>query len=186
MNRIEALCRKYESHVSLPWTPNLAGHERVWFAIYDPMHERRLRARVEEFALATRRADHDWVLVDVTDSFGEWMASQEYRESYFESPDDLGMAFADFQEAVCARIADAFRTAKRPENTVVAVLGVGSLFGFLSVSKVVDAAQAGIAGRLLVFFPGEYEDNNYRLLDARDGWDYLAVPIIAASGGAYE
>ena len=33
--------------------------------------------------------------------------------------------------------------------------------------------------RLLVFFPGSYEDNNYRLLDGYDGWNYLAVPITA-------
>jgi len=28
-----------------------------------------------------------------------------------------------------------------------------------------------------VFFPGEHEGNSYRLLDARDGWNYLAVPL---------
>ena len=37
-------------------------------------------------------------------------------------------------------------------------------------------------GRLLVFFPGVYEQNNYRLLDARDGWNYLAFPITASEG----
>ena len=36
-----------------------------------------------------------------------------------------------------------------------------------------------VAGRLLIFFPGSYENNNYRLLDAYDGWNYLAVPITA-------
>jgi len=30
---------------------------------------------------------------------------------------------------------------------------------------------------LLVFFPGTKNDNNYRLLDARDGWNYLAQGI---------
>jgi len=29
-----------------------------------------------------------------------------------------------------------------------------------------------IRGRLLLFFPGEFENNNYRLLDAQDGWNY--------------
>jgi len=42
--------------------------------------------------------------------------------------------------------------------------------------------ESSIRGRLLVFFPGEYENNNYRLLDARDGWNYLAVPITAREG----
>ena len=37
-------------------------------------------------------------------------------------------------------------------------------------------------GRLLVFFPGSYENNNYRLLDGYDGWNYLAVPITADKG----
>jgi hypothetical protein len=40
-----------------------------------------------------------------------------------------------------------------------------------------------VRGRLVGFFPGQYEQNNYRLLDARDGWNYLAVPIsIHATG----
>ena len=34
-----------------------------------------------------------------------------------------------------------------------------------------------IAGRLVVFFPGEHDGNSYRLLDARDGRNYLAIPI---------
>jgi len=34
-----------------------------------------------------------------------------------------------------------------------------------------------VHGRLVVFFPGSFEDNNYRLLDGYDGWNYLATPI---------
>ena len=62
---------------------------------------------------------------------------------------------------------------------VVGIQGVGSLFGFLKVKDVVDKFAPKIAGRLLVFFPGSYENNNYRLLDGYDGWNYLAVPITA-------
>jgi len=62
-------------------------------------------------------------------------------------------------------------------NTVVALKGVGSLFGFLKVKDVVDKLAPLVSGRLLVFFPGTYENNNYRLLDGYDGWNYLAVPI---------
>ena len=63
---------------------------------------------------------------------------------------------------------------------LLAALGVAGLFGFIRVSELMDAVDDAIRGRLLVFFPGEYDGNIYRLLDARDGWNYLAVPITAA------
>ena len=46
-----------------------------------------------------------------------------------------------------------------------------------------EAVTDCIGGRLLVFFPGEREGSNYRLLDARDGWNYLATPITAQEWG---
>ncbi|MCI0666938.1 MAG: DUF1788 domain-containing protein [Methylococcaceae bacterium] len=45
------------------------------------------------------------------------------------------------------------------ENSVVAVKGVGSLFGLLKVKEVVDKLAPMVKGRLLVFFPGSYENN---------------------------
>jgi hypothetical protein len=33
----------------------------------------------------------------------------------------------------------------------------------------------------MVFFPGKHEQSNYRLLDARDGWNYRAI-LIEAEG----
>ena len=49
------------------------------------------------------------------------------------------------------------------------------------------AVEGDVRGRIVVFFPGEYEDGNYRLLDVRDGWSYLAVPITSREDyGAYE
>jgi len=64
-------------------------------------------------------------------------------------------------------------------ETVVALKGVGSLFGFLKVKDLVDHLAPMVKGRLLIFFPGSFENNNYRLLDGYDGWNYLAVPITA-------
>ena len=66
-------------------------------------------------------------------------------------------------------------------NTVVALMGVGSLFGLARVSSIVEGIKDTVGGRLVVFFPGEYHPENhaYRLLDARDGWNYLAVPLLA-------
>ena len=64
-------------------------------------------------------------------------------------------------------------------NAVVALKGVGSLFGLLKIKDVVDTLSPLVQGRLLVLFPGSYENNNYRLLDGYDGWNYLAVPLTA-------
>ena len=52
----------------------------------------------------------------------------------------------------------------------------------MKVSALFERVNDAIAGRLLVFFPGEVEGNSYRLLDARDGWNYLATPITAEKG----
>ena len=105
------------------------------------------------------------------------MAGQEYRESYFEDPESLESAMPEFLEFTACRLRNELQQAD--SNTVVAVLGAATLFGFVRVSELMDAVKDAIVGRLLVFFPGEYEANNYRLLDARDGWNYLATPITA-------
>ena len=42
MSRIDDLCRNYARFVCLPWPEHLAGAQRVWFAVYDRMDERRL------------------------------------------------------------------------------------------------------------------------------------------------
>ncbi len=58
-------------------------------------------------------------------------------------------------------------------------MGVGTLFALARVSSVVEGIKEAVDGRLLVFFPGEHhpENHTYRLLDARDGWNYL--PTVA-------
>ena len=62
---------------------------------------------------------------------------------------------------------------------MIALKGVGSLFGLLKVKLVVDKLALMVKGRLVVFFPGTFENNNYRLLDGYDGWNYMAVAITA-------
>jgi len=110
------------------------------------------------------------------------MAADEYREEYFSSPDDLQLKLdAEFPEYVAAQLRSALHQAS--ETTVVAVFGVGSLFGFARMSHVLKLVEAEIRGRLVVFFPGQFEQNNYRLLDAQDGWNYLAIPITLQSAG---
>lgn len=177
-SRIARLIESYQRHIELPWQAGLAGIQRVIFVVYDKTDELRIRYQVQEFEIATKNAGHDWLLVDITDEFARWMAEQEYREGYFEFPDDLQDILADFTRTVVSKLNDTLSQAD--DDTVVAVHGVASLYGFSHTSEVVNAVANNIPGRLLVFFPGEYHQNNYRLLDARPGWNYQAVPITAA------
>ena len=183
MARIEDLASRYQSHISAPWQRNLAGGQKTIFVVYPKTDERRLRAKIELFELATKEAGHGWKLFDFTDAFARWMASTEYREAYFEEPDTLTMKLrSDFLRFAAGELGKALTAYDVDDRTVVAVYGVASLFGFTKVSLVLKEVEHSIRGRLVMFFPGEHADNNYRLLDARDGWNYLAVPITLHSG----
>ena len=184
MDQVAALCRAYERQLSIPWETAVAGPQRVWLAVYDPKVERRLRARVEEFAISTKKAGFKWRELDLTTAFAEWMNHHEYRSSYFEQPDVLEPALADFQETVAGQVRSSLSGSDVDDKTVVAIIGVGALFPMARASKLIEDAAPSIKGRLLVFFPGENDGPNYRLLNARDGWNYLAIAITADSGEA--
>lgn len=176
-SRIARLVQSYQSYIELPWEKGLAGVQKVLFAVYDKNEELRMRAQIEEFEIATKAAKHEWILIDITDSFPQWMAQQEYREAYFENPEDLQDKLSEFTESVVSQINNQLNEGN--EDTVIALHGVASVFGFSHVSEIVATVANNVKGRMLVFFPGEYENNNYRLLDARPGWNYQAVPITA-------
>ena len=178
MGRIDTLAERYKRYISLPWQKDLAGAQRAIFIVYDKLDERRLRARKALFEMATKDAGHDWIECDLTGAFAEWMSNAEYRESYFESPEDLELKLdEDFLAHVAGRVREMLTSPKADDGSVVALFGVASLFGFARVSELMGAIERDVRGRIVVFFPGEYDDSNYRLLDARDGWNYLAVPI---------
>ena len=178
MGRIEELAARYRGHIDAPWQWNLAGDQKAIFVVYPKTDERKLRARLEQFEVETRRAGHEWRLVNLTDTFARWMADTDYRDAYFEEPETLAMKLrSDFVQYAAGRLRSALTAEGVDDDTVVAVQGVACLFGFTRVSRVLKEVVKDIRGRLLVFFPGEFEDNNFRLLDARDGWNYLAVPI---------
>jgi len=182
MGTIEELAGVYERHVSAPWQRTLAGAQRVMVVVYPKELERALRARIGEFEQATIRAGHGWHLVDCTRWFADWMAGDEYRDAYLENPSLLGMKLqGEFRPEVSRRLAAALDAAD--EDSVVGLIGVASLYGFLRVSELIQAVEQSIRGRLVVFFPGTKNENNYRLLDARDGWNYLAQGITLHRGG---
>ena len=186
MSRIETLRRNYQRVCGLPWDRNVAGPQRVWVAVYDKEDERKLRLRLGMFEEATLATGHRWHRVDLTDAFADWLCRPDnlgYAGSYFESPELLDDGpLAEFQDSVARKIVGDMGSLDQPDDTVVAITGVASLFGFARISQVLPLVDPHVRGRLLVFFPGVYENNNYRLLDARDGWNYLAVPITANDG----
>ena len=179
MSRIKRLIQSYGKFISVPWRDDAAAAQRVIFCVYNENEERWLRAKVDEFEIVTKQAGHEWAIFDLTDTFAIWFASQKYAKSYFQKPHLLSTLLPKY----LAFITDEFETFLQEKdagaNSVVAIQGVGSLFGFLKVKEVVDKLAPMVAGRLLVFFPGSHESNNYRLLDGYDGWNYLAVPITA-------
>jgi hypothetical protein len=185
MGKIEELAEKYSKHISLPWQQTISGAQRIIIIIYDKELERTLRARKNAFENATKEAGHKWFEVNITHAFSSWMAADEYREAYFEAPEDLNLKLeAEFAQYVAGHISMCLEKPDVDHASVVAVFGAGSLFGFARVSHVLKLVEHKIKGRLAVFFPGQFEDNNYRLLDARDGWNYMAIPISLHGGGA--
>jgi hypothetical protein len=182
---VDELLAAYRKFVALTWQQNLAPPQRVWMAVYPPEHERRVRLHLPAFKAATNEHHHPWALVDVTTSFEKWMAAHDYREAYFEDPELLETALPAFFDHLVADVRSQLASYPQPDG-VVGLLGAGTLFGLgdaVKVSALLNEVNDAVAGRLLVFFPGEHEGNSYRLLDARDGWNYLAIPITPNGSG---
>ena len=178
MSRIDDLAEQYGEHIKTPWQRNLAGVQRIIFVVYPKEDERRLVVKLKEFEQRTKTAGHGWREVDLTSVFPVWMAAEEYREEYFRHPEDLALKLEkEIADACVARLREALMAEDVTDGTVLAVYGVASLYGFTYLHKVLKEIETLIPGRLLVFFPGSYDQNFYRLLDARDGWSYLATPI---------
>ncbi|MXZ45727.1 MAG: DUF1788 domain-containing protein [Chloroflexi bacterium] len=179
MSELEALLEAYGVHAKVRWPTNVAAEERVWFIVYSPQQERRIRRKFDEFALVTtEKADRRWRQVDVTSYFADWMATHEYRDAYFQRPEAMALALDDFADDVVDRVREELN--KAGPDDVVALTGLGSLFGLTRVSRVITDSMGSLRGWLLVFFPGTYDEPSYRLLDSREAWNnYLGVPITA-------
>lgn len=179
MSKVKRLVASYGKYISIPWRAEAAAAQRVIFCVYDEADELRLRSKIDEFEITTKQNGHNWALFDLTDSFAKWLCSQKYTQSYFKKPNLLATIYPKYLEYIIANFTQFLEETHADETCVVAIKGVGTLFGFLKVKEVVEKLAPMVSGRLLVFFPGSYEDNNYRLLDGYDGWNYLAVPITA-------
>ena len=179
MSYLDDLIESYKRFVALPWQRNVAPPQRVWMVVYPPKYERRVRLNLREFENATIQGGHSWAQIDITTAFERWMADHEYAGAYFAEPELLETALPEFFDVLVEEVRLKLEESSADAN-VVGLLGAGSLFGLgdsVKVSALLNAVNEFIAGRLLVFFPGQHDHNSYRLLDARDGWNYLATPI---------
>lgn len=179
MSKIKRLVQSYRSYIAIPWRSDAASAQRVIFCVYNESDELRLRAGIDEFQIATRDFGHGWALFDLTDTFADWLAKQRYVKKYFQQSYLLNGLMHRYLAYIKQEFEKFLEANTVTEGSVVALIGVGSLFDFLKVKDVVEELAPLVEGRLLVFFPGSYENNNYRLLDGYDGWNYLAVPITA-------
>ncbi len=174
MSAIDRLITNYSRQVRLPWGANVSGKQRVWFAVYPPTEERRVRARLPQFEEITLGASHGWSTVDLTGLLPEYLATHKYREAIFQKPQHL-KAGTQLEVRAAALVDSA--CSHSDANSVVTITGLASLFDFMRVSSLIDRVEDSVSGRLLVLFPGEYQGNLYRFMDARDGFNYMATPI---------
>jgi hypothetical protein len=142
---------------------------------YDKSLERRVRGRLAEFRLATEQAGKGWQEFDLAPEFGTWVARQSWFERAAKRPSTLGTVLPDFETYLADRLRG--RLTECGPSDILAMTGVASLFGLVRASTLIAKVADAVPGRLLVTFPGTHQGGIYRLLDARDGWSYLAVPI---------
>lgn len=152
MSRVSDLVDAYKAKLPLAWKDNISGGERVWMLVYPPDLERQIRHALPSIELATTQAGRVWAVFDVTDDFGRWLSTHRHAHAFYEDPSDLTQSILDqFEATLVARIRQALQTA--PENTVVALVGIGSIFPFLRASSVIKSVDSGRSPDAFVLFP---------------------------------
>jgi hypothetical protein len=172
---VENLLAAFRARLAVPWRPDEAAAGRVWMLWYDKTLERRVRGRLAEFRLAAEQSGKGWHEFDLAPEFGTWVASQTWFERASKRPATLGTVLPDFETYLARQLHECLARCGR--NDILALTGAASLFGLTRASTLIKNVADAVPGRLLVTFPGTHQGGIYRLLDARDGWSYLAVPI---------
>lgn len=175
MSTVEELLVAFRDRLKVPWRSDEAAAGRVWILWYDKAHERRVRGGIGEFRLATEDAGKGWREFDLAPRFGEWVAQQKWFERAAKRPSTLSTVIRQFEGDLVKRVREVLD--ESGPTDIVALTGVASLFGLTRAQDLISKVADAVPGRLLVTFPGVHRDGIYRLLDARDGYNYLAVPI---------
>ena len=175
MSTFEDILAAYSEQVQLPWARDAPPAGRVWIVWYDKLLQRRFTGRLAEFEHATLSAGHGWRQHSISKWFGTWIERHEFFDALVEQPAELRGLLPEMEATLIdelTQIASSCTT-----NDVLAIDGCGALFGITRVSTLISRVADFIPGRLLVGFPGKHSAGVYRLLDARDGWNYHAIPI---------
>jgi hypothetical protein len=177
-SKIDQLLSAFEKVVKEPWSSALSGQERIWFLVYDPAEQRKVDLRMGDFETATVKAGKKWKSISLKLCFPSWMVQHEYKEDYFGHPEHIvDQLEAEFIPYAIQFLKNKLSKVDHDQDSLIAIKDVSALFGFVRLSEILKSCDKNFQGRMLIFFPGEFEHNHYRLLDARDGWDYLARPI---------
>lgn len=179
-SKVDTLLSAFDKAINEPWTGALSGQERVWFLVYNPAEQRKVDLRIGDFETATMKAGKKWISISMKSCFPHWMANHEYKDEYFADPEALiDQLETEFKQTAIDFLASEIHAKAADDTTLVAIRDVSALYGLVRLSEVLSGAASAFRGRVLIFFPGEHHKNQYRLLDARDGWSYLARPITA-------
>jgi hypothetical protein len=172
---VDDLLGHFRRQASLPWSRHVAPDYRVWIMCYDKSLERRVQGRLPEFEAIARLHGHGWSALNLAPLVAPWFASHEIFDGLAEQPDELPGMLPDFATHVAHTVREQLQALS--DIDILALSGTGALFGLMSISALAAMVVPAIKGRLLLLFPGRHESGTYRLLDARDGWDYRATPI---------
>ena len=172
---VEDLLVAFRTRLTVPWRPDEVAAGRVWMLWYDKALERRVRGRLGEFRLIAEQSGKGWHEFDLAPEFGTWVAAQTWFERAAKRPATLGTVLSDFEAYLIRRVRE--QLSQCGPNDILALTGAASLFGLTRASTLIGNVADAVPGRRLVTFPGTHQGGIYRLLDARDGWSYLAVPI---------
>ena len=186
MSRIDELADRYFRHISAPWQQHLTGAERTTYLVYPKTDERKVVSRLPLFEEKTVAAQHRWVLFDFTPVFYRWFSrlDADHQSVYLEEPESLHMEMdvggrqdSGLTASAAESLLHAVSEQDADSNTVVALTGVGTLFGFTRLSTVLDRVRSSLPGHLLIFFPGTCDGPAFRMFDSTDGSGYLGVSI---------
>ena len=180
----------------IPETGNLFFPAYIY--TYDPTKEYEIRKDIEHLKERLIRPNNfvDTLILNVFDEFIEYLKSLKLgdndllpllleKETSDDPPEELMEILKkeanskEFFEFINQKADMYFKSASKHKRIYLLLYGFGSIFPFLRASVYLKNFEDKIKGyKLIVFYPGKYEDGNYSLFNEfNDENIYRAVPI---------